>query len=220
MWATATGAGTGGAGIWQAGGGLVSDGSGRIFFSTGNGIGPTPTGQDRAGNPGRVRRTPPGRRGRQPQYGRLLADNAATLDLNDQDISSGAPMALPDGFGTTEHPSHLLVQQGKDGRVFLLDRDDLGGMGQGPQGGDAAVTACCRSLPGHVGGAHPYWGGDGGYVYVVGNQGPLRALKYRASPTAVRPHSPSPARARTPSATPALPWSRRTAATSPVPWCG
>lgn len=26
---------------------------------------------------------------------------------------------------------------------------------------------------------HPaFWGGDGGYVYVVGNQGPLRALKY------------------------------------------
>ncbi|TDU05971.1 hypothetical protein EDD99_4513 [Streptomyces sp. 846.5] len=42
MWTTETGTGASGAGIWQSGGGLVSDGSGRIFFSTGNGISPPP----------------------------------------------------------------------------------------------------------------------------------------------------------------------------------
>ncbi|MFF7642179.1 choice-of-anchor D domain-containing protein [Streptomyces canus] len=177
MWATVTGAGTGGAGIWQSGGGLVSDGSGRIFFSTGNGISPAP-------GPGK---TVQGTLAESVVRLQVGADNslstadffspsdAATLDLNDQDISSGAPMAMPDGFGTAEHP-HLLVQQGKDGRVFLLDRDNLGGMGQGPQGGDAAVS---MSGPYQGMWGHPaFWGGDGGYVYVVGNQGPLRALKY------------------------------------------
>lgn len=177
MWATATGAGTGGAGIWQAGGGLVSDGSGRIFFSTGNGISPAP-------GPGKtvqgtlaesVVRLQVGADNSLSTADFFSPSNAATLDLNDQDISSGAPMALPDGFGTSEHP-HLLVQQGKDGRVFLLDRDNLGGMGQGPQGGDAAVSV---SGPYQGMWGHPaFWGGDGGYVYVVGNQGPLRALKY------------------------------------------
>ena len=39
-------------------------------------------------------------------------------------------MALPAGFGTAAHP-HLLVQTGKDGRVYLLDRDNLGGNAQG-----------------------------------------------------------------------------------------
>jgi hypothetical protein len=177
MWASVTGASTGGAGIWQGGGGLVSDGSGRIFFSTGNGISPAP-------GPGK---TVQGTLAESVVRLQVGADNslstadffspsdAATLDLNDQDISSGAPMALPDGFGTAEHP-HLLVQQGKDGRVFLLDRDNLGGMGQGPQGGDAAVS---KSGPYQGMWGHPaFWGGDGGYVYVVGNQGPLRALKY------------------------------------------
>ncbi|MFD7371149.1 Ig-like domain-containing protein [Streptomyces mirabilis] len=177
MWATATGAGTGGAGIWQSGGGLVSDGSGRIFFSTGNGISPAP-------GPGK---TVQGTLAESVVRLQVGADNtlgtadffspsdASTLDLNDQDISSGAPMALPDGFGTSEHP-HLLIQQGKDGRVFLLDRDNLGGMGQGAQGGDAAVSV---SGPYQGMWGHPaFWGGDGGYVYVVGNQGPLRALKY------------------------------------------
>ncbi|WP_030671778.1 Ig-like domain-containing protein [Streptomyces cellulosae] len=177
MWATATGAGTGGAGIWQAGGGLVSDGSGRIFFSTGNGISPAP-------GPGRtvqgtlaesVVRLQVGADNSLSTADFFSPSNAATLDLNDQDISSGAPMALPDSFGTAEHP-HLLIQQGKDGRVFLLDRDNLGGMGQGPQGGDAAVSV---SGPYQGMWGHPaFWGGDGGYVYVVGNQGPLRALKY------------------------------------------
>ncbi|KQW17689.1 choice-of-anchor D domain-containing protein [Streptomyces sp. Root369] len=177
MWASVTGASTGGAGIWQSGGGLVSDGSGRIFFSTGNGISPAP-------GPGK---TVQGTLAESVVRLQVNADNslstadffspsdAATLDLTDQDISSGAPMALPDGFGTAEHP-HLLVQQGKDGRVFLLDRDNLGGMGQGPQGGDAAVGV---SGPYQGMWGHPaFWGGDGGYVYVVGNQGPLRALKY------------------------------------------
>jgi hypothetical protein len=177
MWATATGAGIGGAGIWQAGGGLVSDGSGRIFFSTGNGISPAP-------GPGKTAQGTLAESVVRLQVGAdnslgtadfFSPSNAATLDLNDQDISSGAPMALPDGFGTSEHP-HLLVQQGKDGRVFLLDRDNLGGMGQGPQGGDAAVSV---SGPYQGMWGHPaFWGGDGGYVYVVGNQGPLRALKY------------------------------------------
>jgi hypothetical protein len=177
MWAAVTGSGTGGSGIWQSGGGLVSDGSGRIFFSTGNGISPAP-------GPGKTVQGPLAesvvRLQVNPDKSLSTADffspsDASTLDLNDQDISSGAPMALPDGFGTAEHP-HLLVQQGKDGRVFLLDRDNLGGMGQGPQGGDAAVSV---SGPYQGMWGHPaFWGGDGGYVYLVGNQGPLRALRY------------------------------------------
>ncbi|MER6269049.1 choice-of-anchor D domain-containing protein [Streptomyces sp900105755] len=177
MWASVTGASTGGAGIWQSGGGLVSDGSGRIFFSTGNGISPAP-------GPGKtvqgtlaesVVRLQVGSDNSLSTADFFSPSDASTLDLNDQDISSGAPMALPDGFGTSDHP-HLLVQQGKDGRIFLLDRDNLGGMGQGAQGGDAAVSV---SGPYQGMWGHPaFWGGDGGYVYVVGNQGPLRALKY------------------------------------------
>lgn len=180
MWATETGTSVSGAGVWQSGGGLVSDGSGRIFFSTGNGISPAP-------GPGT---TVQGTLAESVVRLQVNADkslstadffsptNASTLDLNDQDISSGAPMALPDGFGTAAHP-HLLVQQGKDGRVFLLDRDNLGGMGQGPSGGNAVVgmTGPYQGLWGHP----AFWGGDGGYVYVVGNNGPLRALKYGVS---------------------------------------
>lgn len=177
MWTAEVGPGVTGAGVWQSGGGLVSDGPGRIFFSTGNGISPAPG----AGT------TTQGVLAESVVRLQVNADkslstadffsptNAPTLDLNDLDISSGAPMALPDGFGSNDH-RHLLVMQGKDGRVFLLDRDNLGGSGQGASGSDAVVSMSgpFQGLWGHP----ALWGGDGGYVYVVGNGGPLRALKY------------------------------------------
>ncbi|SEO44262.1 choice-of-anchor D domain-containing protein [Actinacidiphila rubida] len=175
MWATETGASNSGAGIWQSGGGLVSDGPGRIFVATGNGVSPAP-------GPGT---SPPGTLAEsvvrlQAQSDRTLkaADffspsNAPTLDQMDTDLASGGPVGLPDGFGTASHP-HLMVQQGKDGRVFLLDRDHLGGRSQGA-GGTDAVVGITGPLKGQWG--HPaVWGGDGGYVYVVGNGGALTAL--------------------------------------------
>ncbi|MFI1091913.1 choice-of-anchor D domain-containing protein [Streptomyces sp. NPDC020917] len=176
MWATETGASNSGAGIWQAGGGLVSDGPGRIFLATGNGVSPAP-------GPGSA---PPGTLAEsvvrlQVQADRSLkaADffspvDAPTLDQRDTDLGSGGPVGLPDSFGTPSHP-HLMVQQGKDGRVFLLDRDALGGRAQGAGGTDGVVgtTGPLKGQWGHPG----VWGGDGGYVYLVGNGGSLVALR-------------------------------------------
>jgi HYDIN/CFA65/VesB-like, Ig-like domain/Bacterial lectin/Abnormal spindle-like microcephaly-assoc'd, ASPM-SPD-2-Hydin/PQQ-like domain len=190
MWASETGSSNEGGGIWQAGGGLVSDGSGRIFAATGNGISP-PVG------PGS---SPPGTLAESVIRLQVNRDNslstadffspanAPTLDQNDTDLASGGPAALPAGFGTVGHP-HLMVQQGKDGRVFLLDRDALGGRGQG-QGGTDAVVGVTGPFQGQWG--HPaVWGGDGGYVYLVGNGGPLRALKYGVTGAGVPALSPA-----------------------------
>ena len=102
--------------------------------------------------------------------------NNSRLDQDDTDFGSGGPMALPAGFGTAAHP-RLMVQTGKDGRVYLLDRDNLGGNAQGPGGTDASVGPPAGPYNGVWG--HPaFWRGDGGYVYQVENQGFLRAFKY------------------------------------------
>ncbi|MEV6841703.1 PQQ-binding-like beta-propeller repeat protein [Streptomyces sp. NPDC051133] len=185
MWSAESGSDNKEAGIWQSGGGLVSDGSGRIFLSTGNGNG---TGASPNPGPGDL---PPAGLGESVvrlgvnSDGSLSAKsffspaNNRTLDATDTDIGSGGPVALPNSFGTTAHP-RLLVQPTKDGRIFLLDRDHLGGMGQGPNGTDHAVSMAGPFQPvfGHPG----VWGGDGGYVYTVakdsGSGAPLRALKY------------------------------------------
>ena len=42
MWTDEVGTGNGGASIWQAGGGLMSDGPGRIYLVSGNGVSPAP----------------------------------------------------------------------------------------------------------------------------------------------------------------------------------
>ena len=66
------------------------------------------------------------------------------LNVWDADIGSGGPMGLPDSLGTPAHP-HLAVAAGKQGYVYLLDRDNLGGFQQGP-GGRGRGRAAHRSL--------------------------------------------------------------------------
>jgi hypothetical protein len=178
LWSTEAGRSSGMAGIWQSGGGLVSDGSGRIIVSTGNGVSPAP-------GPGT---SPPATLAESVIRLQVNGDGSLTardyfspanngkLDQDDTDFGSGGPVALPAGFGTAAHP-RLLVQTGKDGRVYLLDRDNLGGTAQGPGGTDASIGAPAGPYNGVWG--HPaVWGGDGGYVYQVENQGFLRAFKY------------------------------------------
>jgi iron transport multicopper oxidase len=182
---------TSGAGIWQAGSGLVSDGDGQILFSTGNGgfdlNGPTPGNQppnDLSEAVARVQVQPDGTLKATDFFAPY---DAPALENNDLDFGSGGPVVLPDQyFGVgTNHP-HLLVMEGKQGYVYLLDRDNLGGYLQGPSGGDGVVD---RIGPyGGVWSRPAVWPGDGGYVYFVtangsggqglGGSGFLRAYKY------------------------------------------
>jgi hypothetical protein len=176
MWSDEVGASSTMAGIWQAGGGLVSDGSGRIFVSTGNGV----TAPNAPGT------SPPQQLSQSvirlgvDANGTIAAKdffspaNAATLDLNDTDLGAGGPVGLPSSFGTSAIP-HLMVEVGKEGKLFLLNRDNLGGKAQGSGGTDAVV----QSL-GPFGGlwGHPaVYGGEGGYIYYPQTFGTMLAFK-------------------------------------------
>jgi Bacterial Ig domain/Bacterial lectin len=158
-----------GAGIWGSGGGLVVDGSGNLYFATGNGNSP---------QPGR------GRGARQPQgpgkgLGECVVKLSTTnnalhladyfcpsdaLQLNnyDGDLGSGSPTALPMSFGTSQYPD-LMVEAGKQGEVYLLNMNSLGGMTEPGQPDNVVDEA------GPKGGVwtHPaVWPGDGGYIYI------------------------------------------------------
>ncbi|HZW91181.1 MAG TPA: choice-of-anchor D domain-containing protein, partial [Myxococcaceae bacterium] len=88
--------------------------------------------------------------------------DADALNAWDADFGSGGPVGLPDSFGTPSVP-HLGVAAGKQGFVYLLNRDNLGGLGQGPSGSDAAVQ---RIGPyGGVWSRPAVWPGNGGWVY-------------------------------------------------------
>ncbi|HET9170089.1 MAG TPA: choice-of-anchor D domain-containing protein [Actinospica sp.] len=177
MWTDEAGANASGAGIWQSGGGIVSDGGTGMFIASGNGVTP-PVG------PGT---SPPKTLSESVIHlsvassGAISASdffspaNAATLDANDQDVSSGGPAALPDAeFGTATYP-HLMVEVGKDGRMFLLNRDSLGGRAQGSSGTDDIIGFTQVS---GVWGHPAVWGGDGGYVYLDQANNHLVALAY------------------------------------------
>ncbi|WP_186383635.1 outer membrane protein assembly factor BamB family protein, partial [Amycolatopsis acidiphila] len=131
IWATEASASDEG-GIWESGAGLLSDGPGRIIVATGNGIAPAPgPGEDPPATLGEsvVRLAVNSDGSLTPQSFFSPHDNTK-LNQDDADLGSGGPMALPSNFGTTAHP-RLVVQVGKDGRVYLLDADHLGGSGQG-----------------------------------------------------------------------------------------
>ena len=183
MWSDESGVGTdesSEAGIWQSGGGLVSDVPGRIVLASGNGVSPSPSpsGSPPATLSESVLGLTVGAGGQLAPSQFFAPSDAPTLDQNDEDLGSGGPIALPaESFGTKAHP-HLVVEDGKDGRVFLIDADNMGGYRQGPKGGDA-VLQTLGPFDGVWG--HPAaYGGQGGWVYVLESAGGgfLRALSY------------------------------------------
>ncbi len=159
------------AGVWQSGGGLVSDIPGRIILATGNGVSPTRAASSE----------PPqtlsesvvgltvGAHGQIAPSQFFAPSDAPTLDQNDEDFGSGGPMALPTEFFGTPSVPHLVIQVGKDGRVFLLNADDMGGYLQGPEESDAVLQQL-GPFDGVWG--HPAaYGGQGGWVYVLESAG-------------------------------------------------
>jgi hypothetical protein len=106
------------AGVWGPGG-VANDGT-NLFVTTGNGSGGTTWSGSEA-----VIRLLPG-----PSFSGSTIDfwtptNWATLDNQDADLGGSGPV-LVDVPGAT--PSALVVQYGKDGKVYLLNRNNLGGV--------------------------------------------------------------------------------------------
>ena len=172
LWADETNQNSGGgAGIWQAGAAPVVDATGHLFYVTGNGS--TPADGAAIGHP-------------QPQglgecvvklnttttaiVGKLsIADwfcpsNAEQLNAFDGDFGSGGPAALPASFQSAQSNFPMMVSAGKDGVLYLLNMDDLGGVAQGSGGSDKVVGKI--GPYGGVWSKPAVWGGDGGYVYL------------------------------------------------------
>jgi hypothetical protein len=113
------------AGIWQSGGGLATDGT-SLFFATGNTFsGPKPGYSPADNNYGEsvIRLTPTGNSLPVADY--FTPYNWQSLDGGDLDLGSGGTMLLPDAVGSAAHP-HLMVETGKTGNVYLVDRDNMG----------------------------------------------------------------------------------------------
>lgn len=138
-------------GIWMSGAAPTSDGT-SIFFATGNGDA-NPTKSDYAQSVLRMNQN------------LSVADyftpfNWSTLNLTDLDLAASAPILLPDQAGPAPH---LVVMTGKEGSIYLLNRDNLGKFQNGSD--SQIVQAIPRALPGVIRSVPAFWNG---FVYYAG----------------------------------------------------
>jgi uncharacterized protein (TIGR03437 family) len=75
--------------------------------------------------------------------------NQLSLNRDDIDLGSSGALVLPDEAGAAAHP-HLVAGAGKEGRIYLLDRDGMGGFNA------AGDTQIVQSIAGALG---PVYGG-------------------------------------------------------------
>jgi hypothetical protein len=183
--------------IWQAGGAPAADGSGNLYFETGNGsAGPSTSNYNEAF----LKLSTSGALSVADYF---IPANFQALDNGDQDIGSGAPIVLPDQPGA--HP-HLLVGGGKDGRIFLIDRDNMGKLNNPPNGPDLVVQELpAGTLSGGSWDVPAYFdaGSDGQrWIYYAGNGDTLKAFSLTNGLLSTSPTSHSSASFGYPGATP------------------
>lgn len=108
--------------MWMGGGGPAADASGNVYVISGNGFGDTPGTNSSFGN-SFVRLTTSG--------GLKVGDyftpfNTLSEDNADADFGSAGPLLLPDLTDASGTTRHLAVGAGKDGNLYVLNRDNLG----------------------------------------------------------------------------------------------
>jgi len=138
---TAFGAHAGEGAIWMDGNGLCVDANTNIYFETGNGsFSANTNGGDYSDSLVKLSTT-----NRLAVADYFTPYDQATLAANDTDLGSGGPLVLPDSVGSVAHP-HLIVGCGKEGKIYLVDRDNMGHYN--PVNDNQIV----EGLPGAVGG--------------------------------------------------------------------
>lgn len=172
--------------IWQSGGGMAADAQGNVYALVANGTFDTTL--DSTGRPS------------QGDYGNafvkiatssplLVSDyfamsNATAESAADVDLGSGAPMLLPDQQDSTGTVRHLAVGAGKDGHLYVVNRDD---MGKFMTSTNSIWQDLGHALPGGIWSAPAYFNGQ---VYFGDVNGTLKAFalnqaKFGASPASV-----------------------------------
>ena len=106
-------------GVWMSGAGLAADSQGTIYTVTGNGTFDT-TGLVLDFGDSIVRLSLASGALKVTDYFTPYDQN--TLNVNDEDLGSGGVLLLPDQAGSH---THELIQSGKEGTIYVVDRDQL-----------------------------------------------------------------------------------------------
>ena len=120
---------TNGPAIWMAGDGPGADPAGNIYLLSGNGrfeTTPDANGFPSQGDYGNsfVKIGNSGGVARVTDY--FTQFDEVARSSADQDLGSGGELLLPDMKDSTNTVRHLVVGAGKDGKIYLVDRDNMG----------------------------------------------------------------------------------------------
>jgi chitodextrinase len=146
-------------GIWMSGAAPAIDGSGNIYFATGNGSFDAASG---FGNS--VMKLGAPSSGSLPLLDFFTPFNQNSLNASDTDLGAGGVIILPDLSSGTH--AQLLVQVGKDGTIHLLDRSNLGQYCSGCPSDTQIVQEIQNQVNG-MWGTPAYWNGN---LYIGGAQ--------------------------------------------------
>lgn len=149
--------------VWESGYGLAGDPAGNIYFTTGNSdySGTTYDGVTNI-QESVVKLTSNVTRPSTPPPFLFTPANEANLDQGDVDVGSAGVMALPTQPGPVPN---LLVSNAKDGSMFLLNRDNMGGFtptNTGALGGVQSIGAGCWCGPTYFNDGTPHVVASGG----------------------------------------------------------
>ena len=153
-------------GIWMGGGAPAVDVSGTLYFITGNGTFDANTGGSNYGD-SIVKLTSTG--------GLAVADyftpsTQASLDANDEDFGSGGAAILVDQ--PNGPVPHLLIGGGKDGNLFLLNRDNMGHFNSA----NAVVQTISQSSA--IFATPIFWQN---WLYIAGEDGALKQFTFNST---------------------------------------
>jgi hypothetical protein len=167
-------------GLWESGMGMAADAQGNLYVVTGNGT----VGDN--GDP-----TDPTNRG---SSALKLTPSGASLSvasyftpynyqfLNDYDLDYG-------GMGALLIPnSNLYLTGGKDGNLYLLNKDDMGGYQSSSNNVQQVVTLGSNDINMHCQAAY-YKGSSKEFVYVWSENDPLRAIPFDRASNLLSPQS-------------------------------
>ena len=181
-------------GIWMSGGAPAVDGSGNLYFLTGNGT------YDTGGD-----------------YGDSLLQVSSSLGVlqyftpsdqntdktNDRDFGSGGTVVLADLPVSGSTPWHVLLGGGKDGSLYALNRDILGSYDGGSSCSTTTVSLNCTALGHGIFSTGAYWNNT---FYIVPGGGSVTSYALTANSSGVTLGSTSTSSASFgwPGATPSL----------------
>jgi hypothetical protein len=172
--------------IWMSGGGPGADAAGNIYLLTANGA--FETTMDANGFPSLK------------DFGNsFLKISSASAGLNvqdyfamsnevtesnaDEDLGSGGEMLLPDLTDSSNTVRHLVVGAGKDGNIYLVDRDSMGKFNASSNNNYQTLS---NALPGGIWSTPAYFNGT---VYYGDVSGTLKAFAISNAKLVAAPQS-------------------------------